>query len=406
MGVSTAAYLLISAFSWSFALGVTQILIPLYVDYLGFAGVAMGALLSMPALFDLLRLAGGTFADRWGERRLLFWTFSWMAVAGPLFLLADNYAWLLVAQTAIYISRATYWLGTQTAASRLPGPLNVMLGRLNATYNLGFISGTIAGGFLAAYLGFQPSFLIGGLAAVVALLACLGLPRRGERPVLADAPAPQPRPGAAPGSAWQHLWSFFQRREMYFGILCTFASAMPFSLSQSFMPVLLTQLGYSPGGVGALLAVRAIGAMAMGFFLARFVTPARRVASTMLSLAAMAVAIGLMPYSEVFLLVAVFLGSQGLASALVELNYQLIATRVGGSGGVASALAVGGLGYSLSHFLVPMIIGGLSQAFGLSAAFAIWGGISMLLALWVPIFHRWSFAPGPAAQMARVAPAE
>ena len=47
--------------------------------------------------------------------------------------------------------------------------------------------------------------------------------------------------------------------------------ALPFSLSVSFYPLLLAQFGYAEASSGVLLAVRALGAVAAGLVVGRFV---------------------------------------------------------------------------------------------------------------------------------------
>src|SRR5882762_8996443 len=58
-----------SAFTWNFALGMTQLLIPLYARELGYSGVAIGSLIAFPIIVQMIfNLIGGAWTDRHGGR--------------------------------------------------------------------------------------------------------------------------------------------------------------------------------------------------------------------------------------------------------------------------------------------------------------------------------------------------
>lgn len=103
-----ATLLLIGAYCWNFGMGLIHVLLPLYAYHLNLSGVAIGSIISLPALLQIvLRLTAGTGADRWGEKKLLVWTYVMIALAGPAFFLADSYLLLLAAQALPILSRAT-----------------------------------------------------------------------------------------------------------------------------------------------------------------------------------------------------------------------------------------------------------------------------------------------------------
>ena len=43
-----------SAFAWNFALGMTQLLIPLYARELGYSGVEIGSLIALPIVVQMV----------------------------------------------------------------------------------------------------------------------------------------------------------------------------------------------------------------------------------------------------------------------------------------------------------------------------------------------------------------
>src|SRR5205085_8336434 len=62
-----------------------------------------------------------------------------------------------------------------------------------------------------------------------------------------------------------------KRRVTYYTILCAYFSALPFTLSVSFYPLLFASYGYGEETSGVLLALRALGSIAAGLLAARFV---------------------------------------------------------------------------------------------------------------------------------------
>ena len=136
-----------AAFAWNLALGMTHILIPLYADHLGFSGVAIGSLVSLPVLVQIaFNLIGGAWTDRAGGKRLALVSAAAFGVAGVVFALASTYAALFFGQLCIIVSRAMFWPATWSLGSQLPGDRSAGLGRLNSTTNAGQIVGTIVAG--------------------------------------------------------------------------------------------------------------------------------------------------------------------------------------------------------------------------------------------------------------------
>jgi MFS family permease len=62
-----------------------------------------------------------------------------------------------------------------------------------------------------------------------------------------------------------------------------------------------------------------------------------------------------------------------------------------------SALALGGLGWSVSHFTTPLALGFIADRFGLAAGFYALGVVAFACAIAVGLLRRWAFA-GTAAR--------
>ena len=88
-----------NAFTWNFALGMTNLLIPLYAHDLGMSGVSIGSLVALPVLTQIaFNLLGGAFADRLGAKRTSLFACGSMMIAAAVYAFSASYAGLLAGQ--------------------------------------------------------------------------------------------------------------------------------------------------------------------------------------------------------------------------------------------------------------------------------------------------------------------
>jgi MFS transporter, DHA1 family, multidrug resistance protein len=373
-----------SAFAWNLALGMTHILIPLYADHLGFSGVAIGSLVSLPVLVQIgFNLLGGVWTDRVGGKRLAMVSAAMFGVAGVVFAFASTFAALFAAQLCVIVSRAMFWPATWSLGSQLPGDRSRGLGLLNSITNGGQIVGTIVAGLTIAWFGFAAGFwtiaLVGGAVAFALMAAFV-------------APAPRAAAGHPPMLAAYRALA--RRRSIWFAVACAYISALPFSLGMSFYPLLLVGQGFSIDAAGGMLALRAVGSVAAGVGAAHFV---RRVSERSIPVAT-ALSVGLavlgaaafhhpVPVSALLLVV-------GFGSGVMTLYFQLLISDLSTIEARGSALALGGLGWGLSHFSTPLIMGALKDAFGIETAFYAIGAVATAWALMLAPLHAWAFRDG------------
>src|SRR5260370_41753916 len=96
-----------SAFAWNFALGMTQLLIPLYARELGYSGVEIGSLIALPIIVQMIfNLIGGAWTDRLGGMNVSLVAFVATASAGILFAASSSFARLFAGQIMMILARA------------------------------------------------------------------------------------------------------------------------------------------------------------------------------------------------------------------------------------------------------------------------------------------------------------
>jgi DHA1 family multidrug resistance protein-like MFS transporter len=369
----------VAAAAWNFSLGMSYILVPLYAHELGYSGLAIGGLLSLPiAAHMVIALVGGAYTDRIGGRSMALGAYACFVVAGAVFAVSKSFAALLVGQFFLVISRATFWPAIWSIGSQLPGDRGAQMGRLNAVTNGAQILGTAAAGLLVVAVGFQAGFWGLAAASVGAIVAMIRF----------DSPAAPP--AQASGGLFASYRALLKRRTPYYGIACALFAALPISLSMSFLPILLVEQGNASDEAGWMLSLRALGGALVGAWAGRRVRNAR---SARLPLAAglgvgfCTVGVALYPHP---LPVSVLLFCIGLMSGLMTLFFQMLVAETSSPAERGSALALSGLGWQLSHAIVPVAMGALSDRLGVAAAFPIFGAAAMVLALGFVPLHRWA----------------
>ena len=359
---------------------MTWLAIPLYAYQQGLSNAEIGALFAAPVLIQVpLNLAGGAYTDRIGGRRIMLGS-CWATVAAGLwFIIAEGFWMLMAGQAVMVVSRAAFWPATWAMASELPGTRGVQMARLNAITNLGQIAGTGLCGVLLAAAGFQVTFAALAVIGLAAFFAGLGSPARPPRPG-------QPRRGLIAGYA-----PLLRRRIIHYSILCAYLSALPFSLSISFYPLLLTYYGYGEEVSGVIMALRAVGSIAASLLAARFVRTGPHTLWPVVCGIAVAGGVGLTPTVNHEAAIALWMLVVGAGSAAMTLYFQITMSEASGPEERGSALALGGLGWSVSHLTTPLVMGFLADRYGLVAAFYAVGSFALACALTIAWARHWAF---------------
>jgi MFS family permease len=378
-------FFFIASLVWNFGLGMTWLVLPLYAASQGLSNAQIGALFSAPIIAQVaLNLVGGAYTDRIGGRRIMLGSCATLGLAALWFTIAEGFWMLMVGQLGLIVSRAAFWPATWAMAAELPGTRGIQLGKLNAVTNLGQIAGVGLCGFLLAAAGYQATF--GALAAsgLIAYLAGLG-----TRPAT-------PKPAAAPGrSVLAAYGPLLRQRIIHYSVLCAYLSALPFSLSVSFYPLLLANYGYGEEASGILVSLRAVGAIAAGLIAARFVRTGPQSLWPVASGVAVAAAVGLLPTVNHAVPIGLWMLVVGLGSGVMTLYFQITIAESSRSEERGAALALGGLGWGVSHFTTPLIMGFLADRYGIVAGFYVIAIMAAAIAVGIGFMRAWAFATKP-----------
>ena len=250
---------LLASFTWNYGLGMTWLVVPLYAASLGLSGAEIGILFSAPAVAQLaINLLGGAYVDRFGGKRVMLAASVLLSISAAAMPFTTGFWSLFAAQSVLVLARAAFWPANWSIAAELPGERGLQLGRLNAVTNLGQILGNGSCGFILVVAGFTVTFSVLAGLGLAALLLGLGTQQRTRK----EAPST---------GLFDNYIVLLRMPVLYYGVLCAYLSALPFSLTMSFYPLLLQHIGFGAEASGVLLALRAVGGIAAGLIVARFV---------------------------------------------------------------------------------------------------------------------------------------
>ncbi len=382
--MSRPFFFFLASLVWNFGLGMTWLAIPLYAHSQGLSNAEIGALFAAPVFAQVpLNLAGGAYTDRIGGRRIMLGSCWATVAAGACFMVAEGFWLLMLGQVALVISRAAFWPATWAMATELPGTRGVQLGKLNAVTNLGQIAGTGFCGFLLAAAGFQAAFAMLSAAGLVAFAAGLATESRA------------PKAGQGRSNLLGAYLPLLKERIIGYAVMCAYLSALPFSLSISFYPLLLAQYGYGEESSGVLVALRAVGSIAASLVASRFVRSGPQTLWPVYCGVAVALAVAFVPAVNHAVPIAACMLVVGAGSAAMTLYFQITISEASRVDQRGSALALGGLGWSVSHFSTPLIMGFLADRYGLVTGFYVIGGLALVCALAIAWMRRWAFSMRP-----------
>ncbi|SKC59039.1 MFS transporter [Krasilnikoviella flava] len=239
--------------------------LPEYVRQLGvtdpgavvrWSGIAYGATFLTAALTAPL---WGALGDRFGRKSMLVRASLGMAIAMTLLGFVQSVEQLVAVRLLVgllggYSSGATILVAAQTPKGRSAWALGVLSSGILA----GNVVGPLVGGFVPAWVGIRPTFVVCGAVIFLAFLATTFLLRepRPEPSAEAVEPVATPRGG---------VWSRVQRPGAVVALLAT--SSLLLFATMSIEPIVtvyvedLGQASHAAGVAGILVALTALGSV-------------------------------------------------------------------------------------------------------------------------------------------------
>ena len=107
--------------------------------------------------------------------------------------------------------------------------------------------------------------------------------------------------------------------------------------------------------------------------------------------AAVAVAVGLVPTLDHAVPIGFWMLLVGFGSGAMTLYFQITIAEGSRQEERGSALALGGLGWGISHLSTPLVMGFLADRYGIVAGFYAIGAFALACTLVIGVVRAWAF---------------
>jgi MFS family permease len=333
-------------FLFSVALGMATLVIPLVATAAGYPLGAIGLLIGLSAITQIIARAGmGSLMDRFSTRTFILLALILLAASCGILGVSDDLWAFVVSQLLQGAARAYFFTGAQTHVVRSTRPAVSSLALMNVTNGIGLLVGPLLAGFIGASSLTLTLFIAGGMSAA-AIPACACLVRY----------EPFTRPPSAPGVVSVAIW---RRPGVLTAAWMSAAAGSWRGIMNSYLPLLLSEAGHTVPVVGAMTTLANFAALA-GSVLARGARRAgmRRasVLGTVLALGGIAAMVLLLPN---LVLAGAFLFISGVGSGILQTLGPALAAEAVGPEERGRSIASIGTFRAFSLLVTPMSIGAL-----------------------------------------------
>jgi len=369
-------------------------LIPLYALSLGFDASEIGILVGARSIVAMvLSIHIGVLMDRFGTRKVtLFFVWTGMALA-PLFPLVPWFLPLLLLQLINGAAVSFAWSGAQTLIAQLAEGDPRYLGRFTFFARLGSTTAPILAGAMWDFGGAWPAYLVGAAWGGLLTIALLCAPE-------AEFFGPQRpdgtgRPRFRARDAWPRAADYASSIMLIAIPAIALSMAImsmrntTYSIQTSVYVVYLKEAGLVGTTIGMLFAAAEIASGFGALFAGRAVRlgDAQR---TMLGGTALSILlIAMTPLlGGAFALLLLFQLARGWLEGVIQPLVLSVQARAVGRHQQGAVVGLRQTGQRLTSILIPPLMGGIADRYGISESFVIFGGLMLLICLPLALIIR------------------
>ena len=360
--------LALSGFVTSFGAHVVATNLPTYAETVGAGAFTIGLLI---AVYDFAELfakpAAGLIADRTGMKRVLLIGLAVFIGGSLLFLIVSPKILLLVRFVQGLGAAALSTVSISLVARHFATGRGRAFGVYNAIKGAGYVVAPAAGGFLAARYGFGMIFMASAAIGIAALLASVFVPddRAGhleedDEPSLRESLLVFRDPRLMPIYAVIVINMFLVG--ILFGFLPVYVHGLGYSATQSGMVVTI--------GTAAYLLIQPVaGALADRYAMRTTV---------LLGLLVAALSIMAITFASGWILIAIVIAA-GMGIGTVWTNSDALVSAFADPAQLGASIGAAQSFKEFGDMVGPLLIGALTQLFGVRAGFVSCGAVALLL---------------------------
>jgi MFS family permease len=355
------------AFVTSFGAHVVAVNLPVYAKEVGAGAFMIGLLI---AVYDFAELGAkpvfGVLADRRGPKTTMLAGIAVFSIASLSFLILPPGLLLLVRFLQGLGAAALSITSAALVADYFAEGRARAFGIYNAIKGAGYVLSPVVGGAIVWASRFSMIFVACFVVGAVAFILCLGLPPAGQNAGLDD----------DDDFSFRVFLDAVRDRALWPWYAIIVVNMFLVGILFGFLPVYVHSLGYDQLRNGLIVASATTSYLLVqplaGVLADKF--DPRKVMRAGLVLSSLGVLI--IPFTAGLALVAACVVG-GVGVGTVWTNSDAMVSQLAKRGQTASALGMAGSFKELGDMLGPLLIGGLTQAFGLKVSFVTCGLIGL-----------------------------
>lgn len=364
-----AAILGFVGFVTSFGAHIVAVNLPVYARQVG-VGVAMIGLLI--AAYDLAEIVAkptfGAIADRVGMKKTM--------LLGILVFIASSLAYLWSRPQSLILIRFFQGVGAAALSSVSLALVGIYYketrGRSYGIYNTikgaGYVVSPLVGGALVLRKNFGYLFIASAAVGVVAFLASLFLPDVKEKTEPFEEEEELSVKALLAVLRAPNLWRWY---------LVIVANMFFVSILFGFVPIYLYSLGYETEIAGVILSILALSYLLVQPFAGWLADKYEARTTVFWGIAVSASTIVLIPFAKGVPLALISIVA-GLGTGTVWTNSDAAVSLLAKEGRLGATMGIAGSFKEFGDMVGPIVIGVLSQAFGLTFGFVACGALGLL----------------------------
>jgi MFS family permease len=364
---------------YGLSINTMMLLVPLYAINQGFRLSDQGIIIAAPAAFMvILRLPGGAISDRFGERVVIWFSFTSLLAAAVIAAFSNSILPLIVSQLFNGASRSVYWSAAQSYISRsAEGQAGRVMGRQLAFESGAGIIGAIGAGFIAQFAGFGIAFGLAAVLCVVGLTVTTSLPSLSRKDQARSMKA-----------SFAPVKTMLFSRSLAFAHLVAFMAASYAGLMGGLFIAFFRDIGYSEGFTGLVRALNGAGVVVVAFMFGVLLARAGALWTGIVGMVATGlVAIGVAATGDIPVLPVALMTVSGVTFGTLRTLYPALAAQKSAPNQRAMALSVVSLYWAVAMLLSPLIFGFVADATSIKTAMYIFGSISITVGLLSPLVY-------------------
>lgn len=350
-----------------------SIIIPLYGLSVGYSATQIGLLFSIPGLLQVfLRMFTGVLSDRYGEKKMLAFTYCLTIFSSLIFTFSFGALTLVVFQIINGTTRAIFWPTSQSYASRISSAeSSSILGKFHSFNESGKIFGILFAGWAIINIGYLGTFR---LIAIIGILGLLIVSFMKSIPLASE----QRSKIKNMSLSFQDLAKI---RPLQFALITSFTAGLLVALTQSFFPIWLKGLGNSEGIIAVILTAYSVGSILAGRFFAKMYDKIRFPLLLQLSLGGVGTAFLLVAIVNGLINAFILTSMLGFFAGIMAVSYQVMVVNNSSESNRGFIMSFVGLGWGIAFLVGPILFGLLVDGLSITVAFGFLGFLILLYSM-------------------------